>query len=67
MAPELELRRIVRRSFSEKELADLSLEMATMATGRILDMTLGLAPPRNPYVIKKERELRRPYARDVER
>ena len=58
LAPDVELPRILRRSFSQSDLAELSLEMVTKAAGRILDMTEGLAPRRDPYVSKKERELR---------
>lgn len=57
LAPDLELPRILHRSFSQEELAELSLEMVTKAAGRILDMTQGLAPRRDPYVSKREREL----------
>lgn len=57
LAPDLELPRILRRSFSQEELAELSLEMVTKAAGRILDMTQGLAPRRDPYASKREREL----------
>ena len=57
LAPDLELPGILRRSFSQEELAELSLEMVAKAAGRILDMTQGLAPRRDPYVSKREREL----------
>lgn len=48
LAPELELPHILRRQFADEDIRDLSLEQVTKAAGRILDMTEGLAPRRDP-------------------
>lgn len=60
LAPDLELPSILRRTFDEASLVDLGLEAVTKAAGRILDMSQGLAPRRDPYVAKSQRALVRP-------
>lgn len=57
LAPGISLPAILRRNFSDQDLLDLSLELVSKAAGRILDMTEGLAPRREPYVSKRVREL----------
>ncbi len=56
LAPDLTLPVVLRRNFMEEDLVDLSLELVTKTAGRILDMTKGLAPRREPYVSKRVRE-----------